>query len=246
MSDMSQKLRSVGLFQSLTDKELKALAPQFKIVHAKNRSVLFEENNPIDNLYLVLYGSVKIQKNDATGSPVILNFLGRGELLGIAMVDLFAPFYPATAIAIEDSALLCFSRNLFKETLVKIPAVKDTATRQVGERFLEFQNDRCMERAQVPQKLADFLLRIWDRQRPQYSNQIHFPITRKDMALRIGTHTETVIRILSQWTKNGIIQTAHRQIEILDISALQEIRNERNSEHSKTTSSAHSLLDREA
>lgn len=241
MSDMSHKLRSLGLFQSLSERELKEIAPHFKVIHAKNRTLLFQENLPIDNLYLMLYGSVKIQRNDASGSPVILNFLGRGEFLGVAMVDLFSPLYPATAVAIEDSGFLCFSRKFFKEHLVNIPEVKDTVTRQVGERFMEFQNDRCMERAHIPQKLADFLLRLSERQPHNSGHQILFPITRKDMALRLGTHTETVIRILSAWTKKGVIQTKDRHIEIIDVQYLQEIRHERPSEQSKTTASDNSL-----
>lgn len=224
MSDICHKLKSLGLFQSLSDRELKEVSSHFKVFHAKNRTQLFEENMPIDNLYLMLYGSVKIQRNDVAGTPVILNFMGRGEFLGVAMVDLFSPLYPATAIAIEDCGFLCFSRKFFREHLVNIPEIKDTVTRQVGERFMEFQNDRCMERAQIPQRLADFLLRLSERQPQNSGHQILFPITRKDMALRLGTHTETIIRILSTWSKAGVIKTKDRRIEILDELYLREIR----------------------
>lgn len=226
MSDMKHKLRSLGLFQSLSERELTEVSKHFKIIYAKNRSLLFQENVPIDNLFIILYGSVKIQKNDISGAPVILNFLGRGEFLGIAMVDVLSPKYPATAITIEDSALLCFTRKFFKETLIHIPAIKETVTEQVSKRFLEFQNDRCMERSHIAQKLADLLLRLWERQTKNSDRQILFPMTRKDISLRIGTHTETVIRILSKWTKSGIIRTTNRHIEIVDLVKLQEIRSE--------------------
>lgn len=235
MSDISHKLKALGIFQNLNDRELKEIASNFKIMQIKNRATLFEENLPIDCLYLILYGSFKIQKTDATGATVILNFLGRGEFLGIAMVDLFSPVYPATAVAIEDSGLLCFSRSFFREHLMQHSQIKDIVTRQVGERFMEFQNDRCMERTHIPQKLADFLLRLLGRQNSCSGQQILFPITRKDMALRIGTHTETVIRVLSDWTKKGIIKTKDRHVEIVDVQYLQEIRNERSFEPIKTT-----------
>lgn len=118
---------------------------------------------------------------------------------------------------------------------MQYPQVKDIVTKQVGERFMEFQNDRCMERTHIPQKLADLLLRLLNRQTSSSGNQILFPITRKDMALRIGTHTETVIRVLSDWTKKGIIKTKDRRVEVIDVQSLQEIRNERYFEPIKTT-----------
>lgn len=238
--DVTRKLKSLEIFSSLPDRDLRELSSHFEIVHIKQREALFEEETSIQDLYLVLYGSFKIQKNVRHSGPVILNFLGQGQFLGIAMADISLPKYPATAIANEDSALLRFSRDFFLNELMQIPTIREVVKRQVGERFLEMQNDRCFEKARMPQRIADLLLRLWERQGDKHGSQIVMPITRKDIAQRLGTHTETVIRVLSTWSKKGWIQTVHRRIDLLNIPQLLEVRNESASDHFEATTSDYS------
>lgn len=220
MTDILNRLKNLDGFKLLSERDLKEISSQFEVVYVKQRDVLFKEDTAIKDLYIVLYGSFKIQKKVYRSTPVILNFLGRGEFLGIAMAGISMPKYPASAIANEDGALLRFDRNFFLNTLMKIDGVKTIVNQQMGERFLEFQNDRCMEKARIPQKIADFLLRMCRRQKNN-SGQIQIPITRKDIAQRIGTHTETVIRVLSRWTKNGWIRTEDKHIELLAIHEIE-------------------------
>lgn len=227
MSDMVHKLKCLGIFSSMSDSTLKELASHFEIVRVKNREVVIHENSPIEFLYMVLYGSVKIQKMGGSGTPVILNFLGRGEFLGISMIDLVAPLYPVSVVAMEDAALLKVSNPFFKETLLKIPEIRAVVSRQICERFQELQNDRCMATSRMPQRLADLIIRILEKQPSMTKAHITMPITRKDLALRLGTHTETIIRILSDWTRRGYIQTINKQIVISDLAGLQGVRNEK-------------------
>lgn len=237
MLDMVRKLKSLDIFSSFSERELKEIAPRFEVIYVKHREALFKERNPIDALYLILYGSFKIHKSVHGSDPVIFNFLGPGEFLGVAIADTPNATYPATAIANEDSAVLRCSREFFYEVLVLAPAVRAIVNKQIRERFLEFQNDRCMENARVPQRLADFLCRLWERQKEKNGLQIMIPITRKDIAQRLGTHTETVIRILSQWSKKGWIKTANRRIVVHDISKLREICDEKPDKNIKGSAS---------
>ncbi|HEY1079635.1 MAG TPA: Crp/Fnr family transcriptional regulator [Bdellovibrio sp.] len=221
MTDILNRLKNLDCFKSMSERDLKEISSQFEVIYVRQREVLFKEDTPIKDIYIVLYGSFKIQKKVFGSSPVILNFLGRGEFLGIAMAGISIPKYPASAVANEDAALLRFDRNFFLHTLMKIEGVKTTVTHQMGERFLEFQNDRCMEKARIPQKIANFLLRMCRRQKNN-NGQIQIPITRKDIAQRIGTHTETVIRVLSHWTKNGWIRTEDKHIELLAVHEIEK------------------------
>lgn len=238
--DITQRLKSLDCFRDVPEWILKNLSCQFEVVYIRQREVLFKEDTPIKDLYIVLYGSFKIQRKIPSSTPVILNFLGRGEFLGVAMAGLNYPKYPASAIANEDSAVLRFDRDFFLKELMKMDGVLSAVNQQIGERFLEFQNDRCMEKARVPQKVADFLIRIWSRQKDTGNSQIIIPITRKDIAHRVGTHSETVIRVLSVWTKKGWIKTIDRRIEILDLGKLQEVRDEGHFEYPSGSTSDNS------
>nr|WP_295899107.1 Crp/Fnr family transcriptional regulator [uncultured Bdellovibrio sp.] len=237
MLDVTQRLKSLDSFNPLGETSLKELSSHFEIVYVKNREILFKEDTPLQDLYIVLYGSFKIQKKGSNSSPVILNFLNRGEFLGIAMAGLTYPVYPATAVANEDAALLRFSRNYFLNVLMKIDSVRATVTRQISERFLEFQHDRCMENVRTHQRVADLLLRLLDRQGEKSGSQILIPLTRKDIAQRVGTKAETVIRILRIWNKKGWIKTVDRHIAIINYQQLKEVRDERTPEYTQVATS---------
>lgn len=237
MLDVTQRLKSLDSFSPLGETFLKGISHRFEIIYVRHRDILFKENTPMRDLYVILYGSFKIQKKGSNSSPVILNFLGRGEFLGVAMAGLNSPQYPATAIANEDCALLRFSRDFFLDVLMKVDSVRSAVNRQIGERFLEFQHDRCMENVRTHQRVADFLIRLSARQGERNGSQILIPLTRKDIAQRVGTKEETVIRILSVWSKKGWIKTIDRHIEIINDQQLKEVRNEKNPEYTQTTTS---------
>ncbi|MGZ3779632.1 MAG: Crp/Fnr family transcriptional regulator [Pseudobdellovibrionaceae bacterium] len=237
MSDVFKKLKSLDIFQSVSEQYLHEIAPHFKISYLKHRKTLFKENDAIENIHIILYGSFKIVKKIDPENSIIFNFLESGQFLGITMNDITRTMYPASAVANEDSAVLYCSRQFFNETLLQKPFFRMAINKQIRERFLEFQNDRCLENIRVPQKLADFLLRLLERQKEKNNSQIMMPITRKDIAQRLSIQTETVIRIFSAWTKKGWIQTVNKRIVIHDVTKLRELRDEKPHKHSQRSTS---------
>lgn len=224
MTNLFAKLKKLEIFEDLSDLEIKEICPQFEVIELRRRLPLFKENTPIQFLYYTLYGSVKIQHRTERNEDVIFNFLGRDEFLGVAMAGQEHAVFPASVVALEHSAFLKFSLSFYNNFLVHLPAVRRLMSRQVSERFLEFQADRCISDLSATQKVADLFLRLLFRQKESCPRQITIPLSRHDVALRIGAQPETVIRIISQWTKEGLIQTTDRHIEALDITKLKSIR----------------------
>ena len=54
-------------------------------------------------------------------------------------------------------------------------------------------------------------------------NQFNLPISRKEVAELIDMSTENVIRVLSEFRKDGLIQIEGKKIEVLDINRLEKI-----------------------
>lgn len=226
MSSIINILKQQDFLRKYSERDLLEISSYFELVHTINRQVLFEKGQAIEYIYLVLYGSFKIQETLDHNTVKIFNFLGRGEFLGVAMAGLPSPRYPTSAISCEEGTLLKIPVDFFFDTLMQIPVLRRRVNCQISERFLEFQNDVCKSHKLTPLRIADFLLRILSRQGPDQT-QIQIPLTRADIADRTGSQSETVIRILSQWTKNGWIQTKNRHIEIIDKQALLEVQGER-------------------
>lgn len=225
MADLFNKIKHLDIFDGLSEVELRNMASQFKIIHLNNREFLFEEGKPIQHLYYCLYGSVKVQKQTERGRTVILDFLGRDEFLGVSMAGLKNPVFPASVVTLEASAFLQFSLNFYNEVLTQSPKIRMEMSRQNSERFLELQTDRCHLHFKAPQKAASLLLRLLERQSSNCRKQILFPLTRTEVAQRIGIDPATVVRIFSLWTQNKIITTTDRHIEILNQDALERIMN---------------------
>lgn len=239
MSDMTHLLKKQDVFRHLSDRELKEISPYFELIHVANREMLFQKGEPINHIYLVLYGSFKIQETLDKDTTKIFNFLSKGEFLGVAMAGLPKPRYPTSALCNEDSTLLKIPVGFFFDMLMQLPDLRRRVNRQISERFLEFQNDICKSHRLVPHRVADFLLRLLSRQ-PPGAHRISIPLTRSDIADRVGSQSETVIRILSQWTKKGWLKTEGRHIEILDRQALLEVQGERPSRKATSGTSADS------
>lgn len=224
MSDLYKTLSDLPLFSTLSAVDRRRLAGCCTLRHARSRHFVFRKGEPITEVYFVIYGSVKIQETLAGNQVRIFNFLGQGEFLGVAMAGLPTPTYPACAQCLEDTTLLIIPLQIFFEFLRQRHGIARAVNRQISERFLEFQNDTCMSQQRASLRIADLLLRLLDRQ-PQNS-EISLPLTRADLAHRVGTKTETVIRVLSDWTKAGILETQSKRIRVLNTNALKEIRYE--------------------
>lgn len=235
-----RKLQSFECFQKLSELELATIASPAELIHINHSRTLFKEGTAIDSVYLVLYGSFKIQQKTRKQDAVIFSFLSRGDFLGVAMAGLRNALYPASAVANEESAVLKFPLKFFNERLMHYPAIREIIGQQVADRFFEFQNDRCMAKALTPQKLADLLLRTLDRQPKEHGHRIAIPLTRHDMARKIGSQSETVIRFISEWTRNGWLRTEDKHIEILNRAKLEEILNEKSSRRSSRPASIYS------
>lgn len=227
MSDVVRRLQNLHVFRNLSERDLIELASYMDLTYLRHKEMLFEKGQPIKNIYLILSGSVKIQETIPHSETKVFNFLGRGEFLGVAMAGMPNPQYPTSARCNEDSIFLKIPLFFFFNTLMPLPNIRSEVNKQISERFLEFQNDVCKSHCVTPHRIADFLLRLLNRQSPSMQIRIQIPLTRQDIAQRVGAQSETVIRIMSEWTKKGWLKTDDKHIEILNKTALEEIKRDR-------------------
>ncbi|MCP4763916.1 MAG: cyclic nucleotide-binding domain-containing protein [archaeon] len=102
------------------EKKLKEIAPNFQppiydsnILNLKEDKVIFVENEPADNFYIIKEGAVKISKL-VDGQEFILCILREGEIFG-EMAVLNKKVRNATAIVFEDSKIMRLSLDTFME-----------------------------------------------------------------------------------------------------------------------------------
>ena len=75
-------LRHVGLFSTLSDRDLRQLAQISDLRLVKRGKDLYRAGDLSDRLFVIRTGAVKLHKQAGDGREVILSFAGPGDLFG--------------------------------------------------------------------------------------------------------------------------------------------------------------------
>lgn len=219
--DLERTINALG-FSGVLKSDFLTQAHQ--IIHLDPRQILFKKGEPVNYIYLVMYGALRLQSNEEfREDSVIYAFRRSGSLLGIFSYLEKSHCHTATAVSMESSSLLKIPADLFLKEVSKNPLLRDVVHHQIALNFKELQYDRDMQREPAPVRLADFLVKMLSYQSELQSRSILMKLTKKDLAKKIGTEPETVVRLLSDWVKKGIIKNQNRMIEVCKIEELEKL-----------------------
>jgi CRP-like cAMP-binding protein len=98
---------------------------------------------------------------------------------------------------------------------------------QIVCRELREANDYITDIAQktVRERLAEVLLLLKENFDLDNQNTLQISLTREELANMVGTATESVIRLLSEFKQDKLIELQGRKIKFLDIASLQRVAN---------------------
>jgi len=225
MLDRLELLRKNPLFSSLPEEDCKAIAKNFFEKKFSKGEYIFLEGDPSEYLCIVKEGKVKILKHSDTGKNVLLEVVPKGEAFAQVAVFDGGP-YPATAEAMEDCEIMMISRRDFFSLLEKYPSIAKKIIVSLGKRLRDAVDTiRNLAVERVERRIASLLLKMADKvgEKDRDTVKLNLSLTRQDIAEMVGTTVETTIRIMSRWSKEGIIKSSGRKIIILDMNRLLEI-----------------------
>jgi CRP/FNR family transcriptional regulator len=217
-----QALANLPIFSSLTEAQLGFLAQRAVVRTFSSGQMLFAEGEPCTGLYVVQAGHVRIFKTSPGGREQVLSIDGPG--CSIAELPVFdgGP-YPASAIAVDDAALLFVSKQDFQALCLKQPEVALKVLQVVGSRLRHLVGIiEELSFTTVRHRLAAFLLRLarHEGRRKPGGVEITLPSTNQELAAQIGTVRELVSRNLSRLQAEGLIHIEGRDVLITDLNAL--------------------------
>lgn len=216
-------VNNISVFNKLTIDELNLLNFEKNCQVVKKGTIIYNEGSRISGCYCIHSGIIKLYKTGFEGREHIIRFAKKGEIIGYRSL-LSNDFACHTAKAIEDSQL-CFipGKILFNllETNPKFSLeMLKLACVELGE-----ANTFITDIAQktVRERLAEVLLILKDSFGLDEDKNLQITLTREEFGNIIGTATESIIRLLSEFKENNWIEINGRKIKILDIKALQKI-----------------------
>lgn len=226
MSNDSAKalLKSMPLFKELTDEEIQPILDIAQTRVYRARMLVFMQGDPLDRVFFIHSGSVKIYKTDVSGKEQIVSVLQDGEMFPHA--GFFRQgTYPAHAEIIEETKLIVIPIANFEKLLIKYPEVSIKLFRVMGEKIIDLQN-RLEEQIlhNSYEQIIMLLLRLakshgtsMDEERSILTTQF----TNRELANMIGSSRETVSRTLNQLKKRDLIDTDNDGFFILNTSLLE-------------------------
>jgi CRP-like cAMP-binding protein len=189
---------------------------------------IYIEGDPGENLYLVASRKVKLMRLALSGREVLLDILQGGEYFGhLAIVS--QQGYAETAIAQTDCCILQVSAQNFEQVLNRYPEVTLKVLKAVGQRLEESQEIiKPLSVYTIEQRIAATLIRVAKKlgEQKQIGMLIQIPFSRQDLAAMTGTTIETVSRVMSRFSAEGLISTGRKWVAVNDLERLEEMANE--------------------
>ena len=212
-----------SIFRHLTKDELHILNFEKGCNYYKRGNIIYHERNRISGIYCVNKGVVKIYKTGIDGREKIIRFAQRGDIIGYRSI-LCQELACTTAKVIEDAVLCYIPANLFID-LVKGNNEFSMEVLKLSLRQLGDANKFIIDIAQktVRERLAEILVLLKDTFDVDDNNILQVSLTREELANLVGTATESVIRLLSEFKQDNYIELNGRKIKILKLDSLKKI-----------------------
>ncbi|MBN1211347.1 MAG: aspartate ammonia-lyase [candidate division Zixibacteria bacterium] len=115
-------LKDIELFRDLNDEELRHLAANIEKIQLRPNSLLFSENSPRKNLYIIYDGEIELYKTTPFGEEKRLAFFRKYDFLGEGSLMDDYP-HSTTARSILNTTVLAISREKFEALVPRQPSI---------------------------------------------------------------------------------------------------------------------------
>ncbi len=219
-------LHANGLNEFLDDARavgnLEGLSADRKAHQLRRKQDVYLEGEDPTRVYFVKAGRVKTVKTTDGGKELITGLYGPGEFFGYLPVLEHGP-HSDTAVVVDDAELVFIPKDDFTQLLLRNPAVGQAFVRLLAGRVGEREEQLLgMAYSSIRRRVADTLLRLHEQAATTGDGSIQ--LTREDMAAVIGTAPESLIRTLSEFKADGLVELTPKAIRVLEPEKLRRAR----------------------
>jgi CRP-like cAMP-binding protein len=216
-------IKQFNSLKSLTKEELVRISACKTSRKIKKGEIIFEEGEILNGVYCVRDGICKLSKLSENGKDQIVKMVVKGQLLGQrSIISEQASNLQATAL--NDMEVCFIPKSEIISDLQKNPKFSFDVLQDMASDLKE-ADDVIVNMAQksVRQRLAETLIYIYENFGVNPDGTLSILLSREDYASIVGTATESAIRVLSQFKKDGLISAVGKFIKIEDINGLKRV-----------------------
>lgn len=192
-----------------------------EVLKFKKGETVYQHGDHSNSLFLLLKGVVKTHTMDDNAKELITGLYKADDFLGFTSFENNQP-YSETATAVEETELVGISKAYVKDILKNSQEVSLELMNMLTDNLAEVKLQLVrMAYSSVRKKTASTILQFVEVMNKKPDAPLR--ISRSDLATTAGIATESLIRTLSDFKKDGILEIEGRDIRVLDLEALRSI-----------------------
>lgn len=216
-------VREFSAIKALNKDELLKIADCKTSYTVKKGETVFDEGDALNGIYCIKDGICKLSKLSDNGKDQIVKLVKKGELLGQRSL-ISEESTNLSAVAVEDMQV-CF---IPKQEILQFFNVNNQFSLNMMKSVcgdLKDADDNMVNLAQktVKQRLAETLLKLESDFGIHEDGSLKIQLSREEIAGMIGTATESCIRLLSEFNKEGWISLQGKKITLSNKRELQRL-----------------------
>jgi len=216
-------VRDLNSLKTVSADNLKEINHKKTTIHFQKGEVIFSEGNTLRGVYCLHSGKCKMTKLAPNGKEQIVRFIRKGEMVGHRSVISNSVAH-LTVTALEDMEVCFIPKqeilDMFKNNSDFSLGITQSIAEDLDEANASIAN---MAQKNVRERLAESLLFFEKIFGVDAEGFISVTLTREEIANAIGTATESTIRLLSEFKKEGYIVLSGKKIKIADKVKLQHL-----------------------
>ena len=192
-----------------------------KIVQYQKKDVIFKQDTLTSHIMFVKSGLIKIFKQGKNNKSIILKLVTPGNFLGL--ISIFGEdTFQYSAAAIEDTEILFVDMNTFHSILINNGEYTTSLLKNLSKENLHVI-DRLIAQyqKQLPGKLADLIL--YFSEKIYHAEHFDLPLTRNELAELAGTTKESLIRTLTEFKNDKIIELDGKTVKIKSMDIIKTL-----------------------
>lgn len=216
-------IRQFNAMRAMTREELSKVSQCKEVRTVKKGEIIFKEGDALNGVFCVNSGISKLSKLSENGKSQIVKLAGKGEILGQRSL-IAREEANLTAEAIDDMEVCFISKEHILEPLDRNNEYSTEMLRHLANELKEADDVIVnMSHKSVKQRMAACILYMNDMYGSDSEGFLNLVLSREDIADIVGTATESAIRMISDFKKQGLINTMGKRIKIVDFRKLQSM-----------------------
>jgi len=200
----------------LAPRDLDVIGTAAKERHYLANSVITNQGNPAEHLFLLISGRARYFFITQEGHKSLLIWLTPGEILGVAAFLSKPSQYLVSTESVKDSVVLVWDRTTIRGLAARYPRLLENALLMTSDYLGWYVADHLALTCHTArQRLAQVLIRLAEVIGQKVPGGVEFDATNEELASAANITPFTASRLVSEWQVNRAVVKRRSKILLL-------------------------------